>query len=256
MVSQSTIKSIQFATRVKSVLGHAVIGGLRAVHNGGKFITGGIGKLATLGTNHFIDTNNINNRVFQGLVIATTGGAVAALAGGSFELGFVTAGLAFATNEVASSGTILSRAKSWWQEKLSGVRFYTGGEFGGHISKINGTKSRGTYVDLGSGDIGKYQSTSYGAIASSRNFDFSGEFEWGLDWSDASKPVQMTNLSLTFVKLRIELTVTGQTHLNPQNMSFHNKFTGFEIGFGLGEQKFDANLQVEKESTNLESYFN
>ncbi len=62
----------------------------------------GLGKLSTFATNSFISSANITNTVAQGLVVATVGGLVSTLAGGSFELGFVTAGLAFAVNEVAN----------------------------------------------------------------------------------------------------------------------------------------------------------
>jgi hypothetical protein len=104
-VSQTAIKAIEFATKVKSVVGQALIGGLRAAHNGGKFLTGfltgGVGKLVTFGTN-LLAGDSFGEKLVQGLVVATADGAIAALAGRSFELGFITAGLAFAVNEVAT----------------------------------------------------------------------------------------------------------------------------------------------------------
>lgn len=98
---QALVRGIEFSAKVKLVIGHAVIGGIRSVVNGGKFLTGaltgGVSKAFTFAT------SMIDNRVFRGLAVAAVGGGISVLAGGSFELGFVTAGLAFAVNEVATS---------------------------------------------------------------------------------------------------------------------------------------------------------
>jgi len=73
--------------------------------NGGKFltgfITGGLSKLATFGTN-MLAGDTLGSKIVQGLAVATVGGAITALAGGSFEAGFIMAGLAFAVHALAS----------------------------------------------------------------------------------------------------------------------------------------------------------
>jgi hypothetical protein len=51
------------------------------------------------------------NPFVQGLVVATAGGLTSLLAGGSFELGFITAGLAFATNAVLEISGKISYAR-------------------------------------------------------------------------------------------------------------------------------------------------
>ena len=100
------ISAANSLAKIKLVVGHALIGGARAVVNGGKFltgaITGAIGKLTSFATN-LINTL-VENPIAQGLVVATAGGLAARLAGGSFELGFLTAGLAFAVNELVTRG--------------------------------------------------------------------------------------------------------------------------------------------------------
>lgn len=111
---------LSVAQKVTLVTGHAVIGGIRAVVNGGKFITGalaaGLGKLATFGTN-LLAGDTFNDKLIQGLAVATTGGAISALSGGSFELGFVTAGLAFAVNQVANRIGHNARVSRWRQQR-------------------------------------------------------------------------------------------------------------------------------------------
>ncbi|MEM7360906.1 MAG: RHS repeat-associated core domain-containing protein [Pseudomonadota bacterium] len=98
--------SIRVAANIKLVAGHALIGGARAVVNGGKFLAGaisaGVGKILTIGINGI---NTIKSSpLAQGLLVAAAGGIASSLAGGSFELGFLTAGLAFAVNHVLDLG--------------------------------------------------------------------------------------------------------------------------------------------------------
>jgi len=95
------------AINVVKVVAHGLIGGLRAVVNGGKFlagfISGAVGKAVTIGSNWL--SNNINagisSKVVKGLVVATVGGLAAELTGGEFAAGFIAAGVAFATNELS-----------------------------------------------------------------------------------------------------------------------------------------------------------
>jgi len=102
-VSGALKVSQSIASSIVSVTAHGVLGGLRAVVNGGKFfagfVTGAVSKAFTIGTRALTDNWDV---VARGFAVAAVGGAVSALAGGSFELGFLTAGLAFAVNEVFS----------------------------------------------------------------------------------------------------------------------------------------------------------
>lgn len=94
------------ARSVISAAGHGIIGGLRSVVNGGKFfagfVTATVSKAFTIGTRAFTENLNV---VTRGLTVATVGGITSTLAGGSFKLGFLTAGLAFAANDVLSNGS-------------------------------------------------------------------------------------------------------------------------------------------------------
>jgi len=76
-------KIATYAKEIFRSLAHGVIGGVRSMG-------AAIGALS-------------NNVVVQGLIVATAGGLASQLVGGSFELGFVTAGLAFAVNQLATS---------------------------------------------------------------------------------------------------------------------------------------------------------
>ena len=70
---------------------------MSAIVNGGKFF---VGKAFTIvGNAVSVLSKNI---YVQGLTVAAAGGLGSRLAGGSFELGFLTAGLAFAVNQVLS----------------------------------------------------------------------------------------------------------------------------------------------------------
>lgn len=103
----SLANQIATATRIKLAVGHALIGGVRAVVNGGKFLSGfltaGISKFSTYATNGIVEGFSLTGKLSQGLVVATVGGIVAELSGGEFELGFLTAGLAFAVNEILTN---------------------------------------------------------------------------------------------------------------------------------------------------------
>ena len=107
---QILISSAKAAYQRALVLGHSLIGGLRSVVNGGKFLTGaltaGIGKVFTFGTN-MLAGEGFGRTLVQGLAVATVGGLTAILAGGSFELGFITAGLAFAQGTIQVLATVL-----------------------------------------------------------------------------------------------------------------------------------------------------
>ena len=70
---------------------------MSAIVNGGKFF---VGKAFTIvGNAVSVLSKNI---YVQGLTVAAAGGLGSRLAGGSFELGFLTAGLAFAVNQVVT----------------------------------------------------------------------------------------------------------------------------------------------------------
>ena len=70
---------------------------MSAIVNGGKFF---VGKAFTIvGNAVSVLSKNI---YVQGLTVAVAGGLGSRLAGGSFELGFLTAGLAFAVNQVVT----------------------------------------------------------------------------------------------------------------------------------------------------------
>ena len=70
---------------------------MSAIVNGGKFF---VGKAFTIvGNAVSVLSKNI---YVQGLTVAAAGGLGSKLAGGSFELGFLTAGLAFAVNQVVT----------------------------------------------------------------------------------------------------------------------------------------------------------
>ena len=94
----------KYAKQIFQVVAHGVIGGARAVVNGGKFfagfVAGAVGKAFTIvGNAVSVLSKNI---YVQGLTVAAAGGLGSRLAGGSFELGFLTAGLAFAVNQVVT----------------------------------------------------------------------------------------------------------------------------------------------------------
>ena len=73
---------------------------MSAIVNGGKFLASVVGKAFTIiGNAVSVLSKNI---YVQGLTVAAAGGLGSRLAGGSFELGFLTAGLAFAVNQVVT----------------------------------------------------------------------------------------------------------------------------------------------------------
>ena len=73
---------------------------MSGIVNGGKFLAGVVGKAFTIvGNAVSVLSKNI---YVQGLTVAAAGGLGSRLAGGSFELGFLTAGLAFAVNQVVT----------------------------------------------------------------------------------------------------------------------------------------------------------
>ncbi|MFQ3246126.1 MAG: RHS repeat-associated protein [Arenicella sp.] len=113
-------KGINFAHRITQVVGHGIIGGLRSLRAGGKFLAGfvtaAVAKLVSFGTARIAALSK--NPFVQGLVVATAGGLTSVLAGGSFELGFITAGLAFATNQLLSlSAPVKDKAVAWNQAR-------------------------------------------------------------------------------------------------------------------------------------------
>jgi len=95
---KTLIEAATKSYKITLTVGHAVIGGVRSLVNGGKFLTGAIS--AGVSKAFTFATNSIDDKLVQGLAVATVGGAVSVLAGGSFELGFLTAGLAYAANHV------------------------------------------------------------------------------------------------------------------------------------------------------------
>ena len=90
---------------------------MSAIVNGGKFF---VGKAFTIvGNAVSVLSKNI---YVQGLTVAAAGGLGSRLAGGSFELGFLTAGLAFAVNQVVTQLA---------QERQAGNVYVTGHKVGG-----------------------------------------------------------------------------------------------------------------------------
>ena len=90
---------------------------MSAIVNGGKFF---VGKAFTIvGNAVSVLSKNI---YVQGLTVAAAGGLGSRLAGGSFELGFLTAGLAFAVNQVVTELA---------QERQAGNVYVTGHRVGG-----------------------------------------------------------------------------------------------------------------------------
>ena len=84
---------------------------MSAIVNGGKFF---VGKAFTIvGNAVSVLSKNI---YVQGLTVAAAGGLGSRLAGGSFELGFLTAGLAFAVNQVVTQLAQEETYKpaTWW----------------------------------------------------------------------------------------------------------------------------------------------
>ena len=77
---------------------------MSAIVNGGKFFAGFVASV--VGKAFTIVGNAVSvlskNIYVQGLTVAAAGGLGSRLAGGSFELGFLTAGLAFAVNQVVT----------------------------------------------------------------------------------------------------------------------------------------------------------
>ena len=69
---------------------------MSAIVNGGKFLAGVVGKAFTIVGNA---VSVLSKNIY---VQAAAGGLGSRLAGGSFELGFLTAGLAFAVNQVVT----------------------------------------------------------------------------------------------------------------------------------------------------------
>ena len=69
---------------------------MSGIVNGGKFLAGVVGKAFTI-------VGNAVSVLFKSIYVqAAAGGLGSKLAGGSFELGFLTAGLAFAVNQVVT----------------------------------------------------------------------------------------------------------------------------------------------------------
>ena len=94
----------KYAKEIFQVLAHGAIGGVRSLVNGGKFFAGFVASV--VGKAFTIVGNAVSvlskNIYVQGLTVAVAGGLGSRLAGGSFELGFLTAGLAFAVNQVVT----------------------------------------------------------------------------------------------------------------------------------------------------------
>ena len=94
----------KYAKEIFQVLAHGAIGGVRSLVNGGKFFAGFVASV--VGKAFTIVGNAVSvlskNIYVQGLTVAAAGGLGSRLAGGSFELGFLTAGLAFAVNQVVT----------------------------------------------------------------------------------------------------------------------------------------------------------
>ena len=110
-IGKSIGLGIKTANTLVKVAAHGVIGGLRSVVNGGKFlagfVSGAVGKAFTLGSNFLSDVSG-GNLVLKGLIVATAGGLAATLVGGEFAAGFIAAGVGFAANQVAT--TVRDRA--------------------------------------------------------------------------------------------------------------------------------------------------